>query len=160
MNIEAKIEAPTTIRERVVDAFGFNEPSALDLVDRSKFADEDAFLDAAVKAEMERSNPEYRAIRSRLKAELRERTEREQREAQSAAYTGIRANVSLDDLDHRNIDALFDVPVCTALFGNTQVYARAGGAPLWFNFIECIINTLTACVPQKYRNILKKYRGR
>lgn len=60
----------------------------------------------------------------------------------------------------KELDALFDVPVCTALFGNTQVYARSGGTPLWFNFIECIINTLTACVPQKYRNILKKYRGR
>lgn len=53
---------------------------------------------------MERSNPEYHAIRSRLKSELRERAEREQREAQSAAYTDIRANVSLDELDRRNID--------------------------------------------------------
>lgn len=62
MNIEAKIETPTTIRDRVVDAFGFNEPSALDLVDRSKFADEDAFLDAAVKAEMERRAPHTRTF--------------------------------------------------------------------------------------------------
>lgn len=104
MNIEAKIETPTTVRERVSAAFGFDEPSALDLVDRSSFANEDAFWDAAVTAEMERSNPEYRAIRSRLKNELRERTEREQREKQSQVYSTIRAGVALDDLDKRNID--------------------------------------------------------
>lgn len=104
MEINARIDTPDTVRERVSAAFGFDEPSALDIVDRSSFADEDAFLDAAVKAEMERSNPEYRAIRSRLKNELRARTEREQREKQSQAYSTIRAGVALDDLDRRNID--------------------------------------------------------
>lgn len=104
MNIEAKIETPTTIRERVSEALGFNEPSALDLVDRSKYRDEEDYIDAAVKAELERSNPEYRATRNRLKAELRERTEQEQRERQAAAYTIIRANAQLDGLDRRNID--------------------------------------------------------
>lgn len=53
---------------------------------------------------MERSNPEYRAVRSRLKAEYRQRQEEQQREAQSAAYKTIRANTSLDGLDRHNID--------------------------------------------------------
>lgn len=104
MEIEARIDTPETIRERVANALGFDEPSALDLVDRNKYRDEDSYLDAAVKAELERSTPEYRATRNRLKAELRERTEREQREAQSAAYKTIRANAQLDYLDRRNID--------------------------------------------------------
>lgn len=104
MEMNARIDTPETIRERVVEAFGFNELSALDLVDRSDYHDEDGYLDAAAKAELERNNPEYRAIRSRLKAELRERTEREQLEKQSQAYSTIRASVALDDLDRRNID--------------------------------------------------------
>lgn len=104
MNIDARIETPDTVRERVADALGFNEPSPLDLVDRSKYHDEDSYLDAATKAELERTNPEYRAIRSRLKAEYRQRQEEQQREAQSAAYKDIRSNVALDDLDRRNID--------------------------------------------------------
>lgn len=54
---------------------------------------------------MERNNPEYRATRNRLKAELQQRTEQEERKMQSEAYKSIRAGMSLDDLDHRNIDA-------------------------------------------------------
>lgn len=104
MEINARIDTPETVRERAAEAFGFNEPSALDLVDRSKYRNEEDYIDAAVKAEMERSDPEYRATRNRLKAELRERTEQEQRERQAAAYTTIRANAQLGGLDRRNID--------------------------------------------------------
>lgn len=105
MELDARIDTPDTVRERVAAALGFNEPSALDLVDRSRYSDEDSYLDAATKAELERSTPEYRATRARLKAELRERTEREQKERQSTAYSTIRANMGLDDLERRNIDA-------------------------------------------------------
>lgn len=104
MKMNARIDTPETIRERVAAAFGFNEPSALDAVDRSKYGSEDAYIDACVKAEMERSNPEYRAVRSRLKAEHRQRAEIQERERQSQAYSTIRANTSLDALDRRNID--------------------------------------------------------
>lgn len=104
MEMNARIDTPETIRERAMEAFGFNEPSALDAVDRNKYGSEDAYIDACVKAEMERSNPEYRAVRSRLKAEYRQRQEEQQREAQSAAYQTIRASVGLDGADRRDID--------------------------------------------------------
>ena len=58
----------------------------------------------SVKAELERSSPEYRAARSRLKNEYRARQEEKQRTAQSEAYKTIRENTSLDELDRRSID--------------------------------------------------------
>lgn len=85
MNINANIETAESVREKAKAALGLDLTSALDIVTRGDYADDEQYLDAAVKAEMERSNPEYRAIRSRLKAELRQRTEQEERKAQSEA---------------------------------------------------------------------------
>lgn len=104
MNINANIETAESVREKAKAALGLDLTSALDIVNRGDYADDEQYLDAAVKAEMERSNPEYRAIRSRLKAELRQRTEQEERKAQSEAYKAIRAGVSLDSVDQKNID--------------------------------------------------------
>ena len=104
MNINANIETAESVREKAKAALGLDLTSALDIVNRGDYADDEQYLDAAVKAEMERSNPEYRAIRSRLKAELRQRTEQEERKAQGEAYKAIRASVSLDSVDQKNID--------------------------------------------------------
>ena len=104
MNLNANIETAENVREKAKAAFGFDMSSALDLVKRSDYDSDEAYLDAAAKAELERSSPEYRAARSRLKAEYRARQEKEQRTAQSKAYKAIRENTSLDDLDRRSID--------------------------------------------------------
>lgn len=104
MNINANIETAESVREKAKAALGLDLTSALDIVNRGDYADDEQYLDAAVKAELERSNPEYRSIRSRLKAELRQRTEQEERKAQGEAYKAIRASVSLDSVDQKNID--------------------------------------------------------
>ncbi len=36
------------------------------------------------------------------------------------------------------LDALFDVPVCDALFGPMNLYASAGGFPVWANLILAV----------------------
>ena len=105
MNINANIETAGTVREKVKSALGFDCASALDLVRREDFANEEAYLDAAAKAELERSSPEYRAARSRLKNEYRARQEEKQRTAQSEAYKTIRENTSLDELARRDLAA-------------------------------------------------------
>lgn len=104
MNLNANIETAENVREKAKAAFGFDMSSALDLVKRSDYDSDETYLDAAAKAELERSSPEYRAARSRLKAEYRARQEKEQRTAQNEAYKSIRAEVSLDALDRRKID--------------------------------------------------------
>ena len=104
MNINAHIETADTVREKVKTALGFDCASALDLVRREDFADEEAYLDAVAKAELERSSPEYRAARNRLKSAYRARQEEDQRQAQSEAYKTIRESVELDGLDRRSID--------------------------------------------------------
>lgn len=104
MNLNANIETAESVREKAKAAFGFDMSSALDLVKRSDYDSDEAYLDAAAKAELERSSPEYRSARGRLKAEYRARQEKEQRTAQNEAYKSIRAEVSLDALDRRTID--------------------------------------------------------
>ena len=104
MNLNANIETAENVREKAKAAFGFDMSSALDLVKRSDYDSDEAYLDAAAKAELERSSPEYRAARSRLKAEYRARQEKEQRTAQNEAYKSIRAEGLLDALDRRKID--------------------------------------------------------
>lgn len=102
--MEANIETRESTRARVSAALGLDLTSALDIVSRGDYDSEDEFLDACVRMELERSSPEYRAARSRLKAEYRARQEKQERAAQTARYREIRSNVGLDDLDRRNID--------------------------------------------------------
>ena len=104
MEMNANIETAESVKEKAKAAFGFDLPSALDLVNRSDYDSDEAYLDACARAEMERSSPEYLAVRKRLKAEYRQRTEEQERKAQGEAYRSIRAGVSLDSLDQRNID--------------------------------------------------------
>lgn len=104
MELHANIETADSVKAKALTALGLDLSSALDLVSRRDYDSEEAYLDAATKAELERSNPEYRSIRSRLKAELRQRTEQEARKAQGEAYKAIRASVSLDSVDQKNID--------------------------------------------------------
>lgn len=104
MDFKANIETRESVEAKAKAALGLDLSSALDLVKRGDYDSDEAYLDACTRAEMERSSPEYRAARSRLKAEYRARQEAEQRKAQAEAYKTIRANVSLDNLDRRNID--------------------------------------------------------
>ena len=104
MEMKANIETRESVKEKAKAALGLDLSSALDLVKRSDYDSDEAYLDACARAEMERNSPEYRAVRKRLKAEYRQRTEEQERKAQGEAYRSIRAGVSLDSLDQRNID--------------------------------------------------------
>ena len=44
----------------------------------------------------------------------------------------------LDSQMRTELDSLFDVPICEALFGSTNLYASAGGFPVWTNFLLAI----------------------
>ena len=104
MNFEANIETAESVKEKAKAALGLDLSSALDLVKRGDYDSDEAYLDACTRAEMERSSPEYRAARSRLKAEYRARQEAKQRKAQAENYKAIRSSVSLDSVDQHSID--------------------------------------------------------
>ena len=101
--MQAKIETRQDTAAKFAAKLGVDQPSVFDVVNRSSYATEDAYLDALTLEEMRRNNPEYQAAR-RLSVEYRERQEREQRIAQEAAYKEIRSTVQLDGLDRREID--------------------------------------------------------
>ena len=93
------------VKEKIVKALNNGDMRhGLDLVKRSDYATEDEYLDAAARAEMERSDPEYKAIRARLKREHEERAEKEYREQQSEMYRQARASVQLSYFDVKQID--------------------------------------------------------
>ena len=103
--MDMRIETRESTTAKVAEKLGFDQVSAFQLVDRSKYADDESYLDAVIKVEMERSSPEYRAARQRVKAQYREKLEREQQEKQESAYKEIRSTVQLDSVDIREIDA-------------------------------------------------------
>lgn len=104
MNFEANIETRESVEAKAKAAFGFDLSSALDLVKRSDYDTDEQYLDACTRAELERSSPEYRAARSRLKAEYHARQEEQERKAQAENYKAIRSSVILDSVDKHNID--------------------------------------------------------
>ena len=108
MELNARIETAESVKEKAKAALGLDLSSALDLVKRSDYDSDEAYLDACARAEMERSSTElmtgHRAARSRLKAEYRARREEQERKAQSENYKAIRSSVSLDSVDKHNID--------------------------------------------------------
>ena len=99
--MDMRIETRESTTAKVAEKLGFDQVSAFQLVDRSKYADDESYLDAVIKVEMERSSPEYRAARQRVKAQYREKLEREQQEKQESAYKEIRSTVQLDSVDIR-----------------------------------------------------------
>ena len=105
MDLKLNFESNDTLREKVADKLGLNLPSGLDIVSRTDYGSEKAYLDAAAAAEMEHSTPEFRATRRRVEAELRQRQEADERKRQTTKYNAIRSCVELDSLDKRNIDA-------------------------------------------------------
>lgn len=103
--MDMRIETRESTAAKVAEKLGFDQVSAFQLVDRSKYTDDESYLDAVIKVEMERSSPEYRAARQRVKAQYREKMERDQREKQETAYKEIRSTVQIDSVDIKEIDA-------------------------------------------------------
>lgn len=104
MELNARIETAESVKEKAKTALGLDLSSALDLVKRGDYDSDEAYLDACTRAVLERSSPEYRAARSRLKVEYQARREEQERKAQSENYKAIRSSVSLDNVDKHNID--------------------------------------------------------
>ena len=73
---------------------------------------------------------------------------REKQDSQKTDTSKMNARETFDylnalDAEMREIiDGVFGQPVCAPLFGEVSVYAIAGGAPLWMNFILAIIDEL------------------
>jgi hypothetical protein len=101
---ETHFETSETTRAKAAAKLGFDKTSTLDRLDRSTFADDDAYLDAAVKLELERNTPEYQRTRRRLAAQLTEQDEAAQQEATEREYLKIRNAIKLDSADVQQID--------------------------------------------------------
>lgn len=78
------------------------------------------------------------------------------------------ARIKLYDLDQscnaamrERLDAFFGEGVCAAIFEGKSVHWDASGAPMWFNLIEGVYNSLDARLrPKGCNGVLMKYRTR
>ena len=102
--MEMRVETRADAAAKMASMMGTDQPSVFEIVDRSKYATDDAYLDALVKAEMERSSPEYQEARRRLKRQYMEMQEEKQTTARAAKQKELRAAVELSGYDQREID--------------------------------------------------------
>lgn len=93
-----------SLKAKTEQKLGLNQPSVFDSLSRSNFASDDAFLDAAAKMELERSSPEYRAVRRRLEREYEARREHDEKEQNSKRYQELRSTAKLSSLDTQEVD--------------------------------------------------------
>ena len=101
--IETRIMTSEQTRAKMTHALGLDKPSALDEVNRSDYATDEEYLDAATRRELEKDSA-YMQTRRRLEGELRERREAEERAAQAEEYKALRATVKLDQVDRENVE--------------------------------------------------------
>ena len=69
-------------------------------------------------------------------------------------------SAELDQVMREKVNALFGKDVCTAIAGETNMYAMAGGMPIWANLVLAIFDEMedTFSAEQKLHNQkMKKY---
>lgn len=102
--IEMNFETRASTEAKLAAMMGAGQPSVFETVNRNAYATEDAYLDALVKAEMERSSPEYQETRRRLTREYMKMQEQKKTEVRAAKQREIRAAMQLSGFDQREID--------------------------------------------------------
>lgn len=90
-------------RAKMAHAMGLDRGSVLDEVDRADYNSDSEFLDACTRRELERDSA-FMQTRRRLESELHARHEAQEREEQAAQYKTLRAAVTLDAVDLRNVE--------------------------------------------------------
>jgi BMFP domain-containing protein YqiC len=92
------------IREAFTQRMTGDSFSALDVVNREDFPDDESYLRAATKIQLERSTPEYQRAYASLAAEYQKRQEVKQKEANEARYKELSRTVQLDSVELSNVD--------------------------------------------------------
>ena len=92
------------IREAFTQRMIGDSFSALDVVNREDFPDDESYLRAATKIQLERSTPEYQRAYASLAAEYQKRQEVKQKEANEARYKELSRTVQLDSVELSNVD--------------------------------------------------------
>ena len=58
------------------------------------------------------------------------------------------------DTEMRGIlDGIFETPICDALFGSMNVYAMAGGLPVWCNLMLAILDEIESTMSREQKNM-------
>lgn len=89
---------------------------------------------------------------AKLFGELDEKQEAFRRELEQAEGDALfdisrRMDGQMRDL----LDGLFDKPICNELFGDMNVYALAGGLPVWANFLLALIDEMGESFAEQQR---------
>lgn len=103
--MEARVETRESTRQQIAAKLGLDQPSPFDLVDRSKYPDDETYLNAVVAAKMAQNNPEYQEAQRKIRAEYMAMQEQKRSEDNERVYKEIRSDVKLDSVDVNEINA-------------------------------------------------------
>lgn len=92
------------IREAITERLTGGSFNALDAVNRDDFPDDESYLRAATKIQLERSTPEYQRAYASLAAEYSKRQEAKQRAANKERYEELSRTVKLDSVELGNVE--------------------------------------------------------
>lgn len=67
-------------------------------------------------------------------------------------------SVEVDKRMRDILDAIFDAPICAALFPRQTVYAIGGGAPAWSNFLFAIVDQMDVGMAAEKETAQKRIR--
>ena len=101
---QSEFVSKEAMAEKAATAFGFNQPSALDIVHREDYENDVAYIHALTEAQAKMDNPEYQRAARKVAEEDRRRQEKAIREEQRKEYSEILKTVKLSDLDRRTVD--------------------------------------------------------
>lgn len=93
------------IREAITQRLTGGNFNALDAVSREDFPDDESYLRAATKIQLERSTPEYQRAYASLAAEYSKRQEEKQRAANEERYKELSRTVQLDSVEMGKVEA-------------------------------------------------------
>ena len=72
--MDMRIETTESTRAKIAEKMGLDQPSVFDVVNRARYATEDAYLETHWSREnVDGENPDYQAARRKLASEYRER---------------------------------------------------------------------------------------
>lgn len=91
-------------REAIAQRLTGGNFNALDAVSREDFPDDESYLRAATKIQLERSTPEYQRAYASLAAEYSKRQEEKQRAANEERYKELSRTVQLDSVELGNVE--------------------------------------------------------
>ena len=104
MEIVQELQTRESVREKAAAFFGFDQPSAADVIHREDYATDADYVVALAKMEKHMDTPEYQKAIRKAKIEAKQKAEEEEQKARRKEYEEIRKSVHLNDFEQSQVE--------------------------------------------------------